>query len=98
MTTYVCLEDDHQNGIGFWHRALRWSTFTYGSRISLDLIIGLALVAFIMSISSVHNFATMINDLPYYQAAALMIMLTIPLYICSLPGIIVAATLVMSGI
>lgn len=83
---------------GFFWRAVRWGTVTYGSRIAFDLIVGLALVALLISTYSVQALGSWIGDLPYWQAAFLMILLAIPLYICSLPGIMVGATLILGGV
>jgi uncharacterized protein len=96
---YLCLDNtgDDLNS-GFIVRALRWGTVTYGSRIALDLIVGLALAALLISTYSVQALGAWIGDLPYWQAAGIMIVLAIPLYICSLPGIMVGATMILGGV
>ena len=98
-SVYLCEDasgDDAKRG--FLRRALRWGTVTYGSRIAFDLIVGLALVALLVSTYSVQALGNWIGDLPYWQAAVLMLLLAIPLYICSLPGIMVGATLILGGV
>lgn len=82
---------------GFFLRALRWGTITYGSRIAFDLIIGLALAALLISTYSVQALGNWVGDLPFWQAAILMMVIAIPLYVCSLPGILVGAALVLGG-
>jgi uncharacterized membrane protein YraQ (UPF0718 family) len=83
---------------GFFGRAIRWGTVTYGSRIAFDLIVGLALAAFLVSTYSVQSLGNWLGDQPYWQAALTMILVAIPLYICSLPGIIVGTTLILGGV
>ena len=96
---YLCADDgDGASRQGFLRRAVRWGTVTYGSRIAFDLIVGLALVALLISTYSVQALGAWIGDLPYWQGAILMILLAIPLYICSLPGIMVGATLILGGV
>ena len=96
---YLCDDPaDRETKRGFLRRAIRWGTVTYGSRIAFDLIVGLALVALLVSTYSVQALGNWIGDLPYWQAAILMILLAIPLYICSLPGIMVGATLILGGV
>jgi len=96
---YICQEGDSRQEKGrFLVRALRWGTVTYGSRISFDLIVGLALVALLMTVTSLRTLGDWLGGMPYYQAALLMLVLAIPMYICSLPGIMVAATLVLAGV
>jgi uncharacterized membrane protein YraQ (UPF0718 family) len=82
---------------GFLMRVIRWGTIEYGSRIAFDLIIGLALAALIVTAFSVHEVGAWIADLPFLPAALLMILIAIPLYVCSLPGILVAGALVLGG-
>jgi len=99
VPVYVC--DDNPGQVastGFFMRALRWGTVTYGSRIAFDLIVGLALAALLISTYSVQALGDWIGDLPYWQGAAIMLLLAIPLYICSLPGIMVGATLILGGV
>jgi hypothetical protein len=95
---YLCdSNEDNPSDHGFFLRAVRWGTITYGSRIAFDLLIGLALAALLVSTYSVQALGNWVGDLPYWQAAALMIVIAIPLYVCSIPGIIVGATLVLGG-
>ena len=82
---------------GFLIRVIRWGTVDYGSRIAFDLILGLALAALIVTLFSVHDLGARIAELPYLPAALLMILIAIPLYVCSLPGILVAGALVLGG-
>lgn len=96
---YLC-EDNAGDGsnTGFVLRAIRWGTVTYGSRIAFDLIAGLALAALLISSYSVQALGDWVGALPYWQGAVLMLLLAIPLYICSLPGIMVSATLILGGV
>ncbi len=95
---YLCEdpEDDGSSG-GFFIRAIRWGTVVYGSRIAFDLILGLALAALIVATYSVHDLGAWLGEIPFWQAAFLMILIAIPLYVCSLPGILVGAALVLGG-
>jgi len=96
----VLCEDTAPGGrnSGFVVRALRWGTVTYGSRIAFDLIVGLALAAWLVSSYSVQSLGNWLGNLPYWQAAVMMIVVAVPLYICSIPGIIVGATLILGGV
>lgn len=95
---YLC-EDGagSPSGQSFVLRAIRWGTITYGSRIAFDLLIGLALAALLVSTYSVQALGNWVGDLPYWQAAVLMLAIAIPLYVCSIPGIMVGAALVLGG-
>lgn len=98
-TVYLCKDDGAQRGSGnVLVRALRWGTVTYGSRIAFDLIIGISLAALLMTVVPVQSFASWVQDLPYWQAAMIVMAVAIPLYVCSLPGIIVGAALVLGGL
>ncbi len=89
--------EKHGRG-NFLLRALRWSTTVYGSRIAFDLIIGLLLVSLLVSTFSLQALAGWLDGLSFATAALVMITLAIPMYICSLPGIMLGATLVLSGV
>jgi uncharacterized protein len=96
---YLCEDEfDDVRSTGFFRRAVRWGTVTYGSRIAFDLIVGLALAALLISTYSVQALGDWIGGLPYWQGATIMLLLAIPLYICSLPGIMVGATLILGGV
>jgi uncharacterized membrane protein YraQ (UPF0718 family) len=82
---------------GFLVRAIRWAAVDYGSRIALDLMLGLALAALIVTVVSVHEVGAAIAELPYWQGGLVMILFAIPLYVCSLPGILVGGALVLGG-
>lgn len=82
----------------FLVRSLEWSTTVYGSRIAFDLILGLILVALMVSSFSLGLLASWLAELPFLVAAIFMIGLSIPLYICSLPGIMMGATMILSGV
>lgn len=97
----VLLCADASRGVpnsGFLVRALRWGTVTYGSRIAFDLIVGLALAAWLVSSYSVQSLGDWLGGFPYWQASLMMIAVAIPLYVCSLPGIMVGATLILGGV
>jgi len=97
-TVYLCRDRESGSGnLGFFGRALRWGFLTYGSRIAFDLIVGLCLAALLVSIYSLQALGAWIADLPYRSAAILMMAIAIPLYVCSLPGIMVAGALVLGG-
>jgi uncharacterized membrane protein YraQ (UPF0718 family) len=83
---------------GFWGRALRRGFLVYGSEIAFDMIVGLLLVALLISTYSIRTMTDWFNGLPYLQGAGLMILLALPLYVCSLPGILMGATMVLSGL
>lgn len=83
---------------GLFVRAIHWGTVTYGSRIAFDLLVGLSLAALLMSYYPVQTVGSWIAELPYWQAAALMLILAIPLYVCSLPGIMVGGALILGGL
>jgi uncharacterized membrane protein YraQ (UPF0718 family) len=83
---------------GFWNRALRRGFLVYGSEIAFDMIVGLVLVALLISTYSIRTMTDWFNGLPYLEAAGLMILLALPLYICSLPGILMGATMCLSGL
>lgn len=96
---YLCETPvENEDKEGFFLRALRWGTVTYGSRIAFDLILGLALAALLVSTQSLPAMSGWIQDLPFWQASIFMLLLAIPLYICSLPGVIVAGTLILGGL
>lgn len=83
---------------GFLARAVRWGTIDYGSRIAFDLLVGLALAALIVATYSVHDLTGWIGEMPFWQAALIMIAVAIPLYVCSIPGILVGGALVLGGL
>jgi uncharacterized membrane protein YraQ (UPF0718 family) len=83
---------------GFWRRALRRGFLVYGSEIAFDLIVGLTLVALLISTYSIRTMTDWFNGLPYLHGAGLMILLALPLYVCSLPGILMGATMCLSGL
>ncbi len=83
---------------GFLVRAVRWGTLTYGSRIAFDLLVGLSLAALLVSTYSVQSLGDWIGELAYWEAAILMMIIAIPLYVCSLPGIMVGGALVLGGL
>ncbi len=83
---------------GLFLRAVHWGTMTYGSRIAFDLLVGLSLSALLVSTYSVQSLGGWMADLAFWQAATLMLMLAIPLYVCSLPGIMVGGALVLGGL
>ena len=85
------------SGKGFLARAIRWATVDYGSRIAFDLMLGLALAALIVTVFSVHDIGARVAELPFWQSGLLMILIAIPLYVCSLPGIMVGGALVLGG-
>lgn len=88
---------DNPKGSGFLVRAIRWGTLTYGSRIAFDLLIGLSLAALLVCSYPVQSLGDWVSELAYWQAAMLMILIAIPLYVCSLPGIMVGGSLVLGG-
>lgn len=95
---YLC-EDGEAGGQnqGFLRRAVRWGTVTYGSRIAFDLIVGLSLAALLVSTYPVRTLGAWVADLPFWLSALAMMAIAIPLYVCSLPGIMVAGALVLGG-
>ncbi len=96
----VCLNEpsgEEASRHGFLMRAIRWGTLEYGSRIAFDLILGLALAALIVASYSVQDLGGWIGEMPFWQSAPLMILIALPLYICSLPGILVGGALVLGG-
>lgn len=96
---HLCDSSSHHSDTGgFFLRAIRWGTVTYGSRIAFDLILGLALAALLVSAYPLQTLSGWVGDLPFWQAAMLMLAIAVPLYICSLPGILVGGTLVLGGI
>lgn len=97
-TLYLCERagEAERNG-GLLIRAIRWGTLTYGSRIAFDLIVGLTLAAILISTLSVQDLGSWLADLPFWQAGMLTILIAIPLYVCSLPGIMVGGSLVLGG-
>lgn len=93
---YLCDDTDSYSTSGnMVVRVLRWATVTYGSRIAFDLIIGIVLAALLMTTYSIHNVGAWVSNLPYWQAAPIILVLAIPLYVCSIPGIIIGAALVL---
>ena len=97
----LALCDDEGEGRGSGNllvRALRWGTVTYGSRIAFDLIIGISLAALLMTVVPLQTFGSWVAELPYWQAALIVLALALPLYVCSLPGIIIGAALVLGGL
>lgn len=83
---------------GFWARALHRGLLVYGSEIAFDLIVGLILVSLLISVYSIGDLTAWFNGLPYLAGAGLMILLALPLYVCSLPGILMGATMCLSGL
>lgn len=82
----------------FLLRSLKWSTTVYGSRIAFDLILGLLLVALLVSSFSLTSLSGWLAELPFIVASLVMVLLAIPMYICSLPGIMLGATMILSGV
>jgi len=82
---------------GLLVRAVRWGTLTYGSRIAFDLLVGLSLAALLISTYPIQSLGDWIGELAYWQAAGLMLLIALPLYVCSLPGIMVGGSLVLGG-
>jgi uncharacterized protein len=97
--TLILCDASEINGTthGFFVRAIRWAAVDYGSRIALDLMLGLALAALIVTVFSVHEVGAALAELPYWQGGIVMILFAIPLYVCSLPGILVGGALVLGG-
>jgi hypothetical protein len=95
---YLCERGtDQMAGRGLLVRAVHWGTMTYGSRIAFDLIVGLSLAALLVSTASVQSLADWVGDLAFWQAAILMLLIALPLYVCSLPGIMVGGSLILGG-
>ncbi|USD67500.1 permease [Vibrio sp. SCSIO 43136] len=82
----------------FFVRSFRWATTVYGSRIAFDLIVGLCLVAVVVSSFSLTTLSAWMEDMPFFWGCLLMIVLAIPMYVCSLPGIMLGATMILGGI
>jgi len=82
---------------GFITRAIRWGTLTYGSRIAFDLLVGLSLAALLVCSYPIQSLGDWIGELAYWEAGALMLLIAVPLYVCSLPGIMVGGSLVLGG-
>jgi uncharacterized membrane protein YraQ (UPF0718 family) len=95
---YLCDTSQGENERrGFFVRAFRWGTVTYGSRIAVDLLVGLSLAALLVSLYPVQSLGDWMGELPFWKAAILMLAIAIPLYVCSLPGIMVGGALVLGG-
>jgi uncharacterized protein len=82
---------------GFFLRAMHWGTITYGGRISFDLMVGLALAALLVTTYPPQTLGTWVADQPFWLAALVVMSIAIPMYVCSLPGIMVAGALVLAG-
>lgn len=83
---------------GFAARALRWGLGVYGSRIAFDQIVGLSICALAVTLFSVTDLSVWLNNLPFLLAAGMMVITALPLYVCSLPAIVMAATLAAGGL
>jgi hypothetical protein len=62
------------------------------------MVVGLCFTSLLVSTYSLPTLTGWFNDLPYFQAALLMIALALPMYVCSLPGILMGATFILSGL
>ena len=90
---------DAPSGPGrFWGRAVRWGLGVYGSRIAFDQIAGLCLCALIVTVLSVSDLSWWLNNRPYPVAALVMVAVALPLYVCSLPAILMAGAFVAGGL
>ncbi|MFD2231833.1 permease [Alkalimarinus sediminis] len=96
-TINAASSEGHSDG-SFIVRSIKWATTVYGSRIAFDLILGLLLVALLVSSFSLTNLSGWLDDLPFLVACLIMILLAIPMYICSLPGIMLGSTMILSGV
>ena len=98
-TNRVCYNDTVlKNKDSFLIRSLKKGVLVYGSEISIDMVVGLSLTSLLLATYTLPNLTSWFDNLPYYQAAILMIALALPMYVCSLPGILMGATLVMAGL
>ena len=83
---------------GYIKRCLKRGFVVYGSEIAVDMIVGLITTSLLVSSYSLQTLTGWFEHLPFYQAAPLMMALALPMYVCSLPGILMGATLVFAGL
>lgn len=77
-------------------RALKWAFFDLGAEVSLDLLFGLALAALIVSMVPMEWIGSWLGG-DGISSLLLVILLGIPVYTCSVPSIVVVASLLAMG-
>lgn len=83
---------------GFLQRSLKWGLGIYGSRIAFDQIIGLSLCALALVLVPLTDISVWLNQAPYLLAALLLVLVALPLFVCSIPAILLAGAMVLSGL
>jgi uncharacterized protein len=76
---------------------LKWSFFDLGAHVSVDLVIGLGLATLIMAFLPVDFVATWLGH-KQITSLVLILVLSLPVYSCSVPSIPVVQSLLMLGI
>ena len=77
-------------------RALKWAFFDLGAEVSLDLLFGMALAALILAFVPMEWVADWLGA-GGVSSLLLVILLGIPVYTCSVPSIMVVASLLAMG-
>lgn len=77
-------------------RALKWAFFDLGAEVSLDLLFGLTLAALIVTLVPMEWIGSWLGG-EGISSLLLVILMGIPVYTCSVPSIIVVASLLAMG-
>ena len=76
--------------------AVRWALFDFGSEVSLSLVTGL-LIGTILLVFTPDAWVTQLIGQPSIVAILTVMLLALPAYTCSVPALLIAASLIAKG-